>query len=370
MRLVDVGELGPDAAELAGRSKSDATLEAYRGHVRRYDAWCRAAPLTLRRLGEVCGGCLQPWGGDPESGAWPVMKCPQCNPCEPWLISSVGDYLADCLRRRHYGNSALSQALTALRLALQAGGVATTPEAWAPVRAVLKGAAVEIAGAPARTRGEAEPLRLVQVAAACVRLHGYMTGDGPELSAPVAARDRALLLLGYFGALRRDELVRLDVDDVSHDSQALLVSLRNAKASRGLVVHVTIPAGRSAATDPVGAWRDWLRLRPPALDLAGEPAWLRCNDGGAAHTLDTRRIGTGNTVTSVLRRALRLAGVDEWARYHAHSLRAGLATELAESGVSIVQVANAGRWDDLDTALRYARRARRLTDSPLRALAY
>lgn len=57
-------------------------------------------------------------------------------------------------------------------------------------------------------------------------------------------------------------------------------------------------------------------------------------------------------------------------RFTAHSLRAGLATELAEAGIPMQQIANAGRWKRLDTVLDYARRARAMTDAPHRALSY
>ncbi len=337
LSLTATDGLDERSADLARRSKADNTLTAYRGHVKRYDAWCRVTNSN------------------------------------PWEIATVAHYLTHCHRDRSYHRAALSQAFTALRLALRAGRLELTPDAWAPVRALVRGASRELAQSGVVARGSAPPLRLVDLTAAVVRLHHLSRSPGGrEVSLAVARRDRALLLAGYFGGLRRAELVSLNLDDVTSSARGLEVRLRSAKATPGEVLAVSIPSGTHAATDPVGAWSEWLEVRPgPAeLELGGSPAWLRCIDGNGSRTLCTgRRIGMGS-VAVVLRRSLRAVGVADWASYRSHSLRAGLATELAECGVSIVQIANAGRWDDLDSALRYARRARRWSDSPLHALSY
>ena len=45
-------------------------------------------------------------------------------------------------------------------------------------------------------------------------------------------RDRALLLIGFAGALRRSELVALDVDDITEDDEGLVVVLRRSKVDQ------------------------------------------------------------------------------------------------------------------------------------------
>ncbi len=47
------------------------------------------------------------------------------------------------------------------------------------------------------------------------------------------SRDRALLLLGLAGALRRSELVGLDVADITEGSDGLTVRLKRSKTLRG-----------------------------------------------------------------------------------------------------------------------------------------
>jgi site-specific recombinase XerC len=45
-------------------------------------------------------------------------------------------------------------------------------------------------------------------------------------------RDRALLLIGFAGALRRSELVALDVADIEHVRRGIVLQLRARKPTR------------------------------------------------------------------------------------------------------------------------------------------
>jgi integrase len=78
---------------------------------------------------------------------------------------------------------------------------------------------------------------------------------------PAGCRDRALLLLGFAGALRRSELVGLDVADVTEGTDGLTVHLRHSKTDQeGAGRTVGVPFGSNPATCPVRAWRGWLEV--------------------------------------------------------------------------------------------------------------
>src|SRR5262249_52835564 len=71
-------------------------------------------------------------------------------------------------------------------------------------------------------------------------------------------RDRALLLIGFAGALRRSELVALDVGDIEHVHQGAIITLRRSKTDQGGQGHkIGIPFGRRRWR-PVAAFRAWL----------------------------------------------------------------------------------------------------------------
>ena len=142
---------------------------------------------------------------------------------------------------------------------------------------------------------------------------------------PAGCRDRALLLLGFAGALRRSELVGLDVADVTEGTDGLTVRLRRSKTDQeGAGRTVGIPYGSNPATCPVRAWRAW-------LEVSG------VTEGPAFRSVDRHgRIGathlTAEAVALVLKRLASRAGFDP-REVAGHSLRAGLATSAAAAGV-------------------------------------
>lgn len=59
-------------------------------------------------------------------------------------------------------------------------------------------------------------------------------------------RDRALLLLGFAGGFRRSELVGLDVTDIEHVRQGIIITLRHSKTDQeGARRKIGIPHGRT-----------------------------------------------------------------------------------------------------------------------------
>ena len=67
-------------------------------------------------------------------------------------------------------------------------------------------------------------------------------------------RDWALLLLGFVGALRRSEMVGLDLADVTEGIDGLTVRLRRSKTDQESAGRtVRIPFGSNPVTGPVGA---------------------------------------------------------------------------------------------------------------------
>ena len=87
-------------------------------------------------------------------------------------------------------------------------------------------------------------------------------------SRPIDIRDRALLLVGWAGALRRSELVGLDwqrkgsgTGSVKVDELGVTIRLARSKSSQDKVVQIKIPReDMPAACDAVDAWAAAARL--------------------------------------------------------------------------------------------------------------
>jgi integrase len=145
-------------------------------------------------------------------------------------------------------------------------------------------------------------------------------------------RDRAMLLLGFAGGLRRSEIVGLDCGrDQSEDSsgwieffpdKGLLVTLRGKTGWR----EVEIGRGSSDATCPIVALETWLKF----ARIVHGPLFRRVTGQGKA--VGAERLNDQEVARLVKRTALA-AGVrgdltegERAQKFAGHSLRAGLAS--------------------------------------------
>ncbi|MEQ1938052.1 site-specific integrase [Mesorhizobium sp. CN5-321] len=142
---------------------------------------------------------------------------------------------------------------------------------------------------------------------------------------PKDTRDKALLLIGFAGAFRRSELVGLDVADVEHVRQGVVITLRRSKTDQTRAGRkLGIPFGRTRWC-PVKHLADW-------LDDAG------IENGPIFRSIDrhgniAERHLSGEAVSIIVKQRAEAAGLAPDA-YSGHSLRAGLATSAAMAGTS------------------------------------
>lgn len=140
-----------------------------------------------------------------------------------------------------------------------------------------------------------------------------------------ALRDRALLLIGWAGALRRSELVALttaDVEIVAGDGLRLIVR-RSKTDQEGEGLVKGIPYGDHADTCPVMALRTWLQ----AAEIEGGPIFRRFYRGGS---IGEKAI-TAQYVSLILKRHVERIGLPAEV-YSAHSLRSGFITQAVRAG--------------------------------------
>lgn len=172
---------------------------------------------------------------------------------------------------------------------------------------------------------------------------------------PAGARDRALLLVGFAAALRRSELVALDVDDVAEREDGLVVTLRRSKTDQeGAGEQLGVPYGSDPATCPVRALRRWLAVS----SIDDGPIFRPVDRNGA---IAARRL-SAQAVALVVKRAAERAGFDP-AAFAGHSLRAGLITSAAEAGVQERHIMAQSRHKSVPVMRRYIRGATLFQDN-------
>jgi integrase len=233
--------------------------------------------------------------------------------------------------------STLGRRVAAIRYAHKLAGLALPTDAEG-VKATMRGIR--------RTFGSA---RVRKAPAVAGKMLG-MVSTAPDKLAGL--RDRALLLIGFGGALRRSELVALDVVDTAETETGLLVTIRSSKTDQeGQGTTIAIARGDIAC--PVKALREWL----DAAGIESGPIFRPIDRGG---TVRTSRL-TCRSVANIVKAYAGRAGFDA-STFSGHSLRAGFLTSAAGKGASIFKMMDVSRHKSVDTLRGYVRDAELFKD--------
>ncbi len=170
-----------------------------------------------------------------------------------------------------------------------------------------------------------------------------------------AARDNALLQTGFFGALRRSELVAIQVEHLVFNASGIEILLPSSKTDQ---VHegqfCALPYGNKQLC-PVKAMQEWLTKS----GIQSGPVFRRIAlVDQLGHTALTPL-----SVNHILKLRAMEAGVTDTALFSSHSLRRGLATSAANAGAPLQSIMRAGRWKQTNTVMEYIEASERFTDN-------
>jgi site-specific recombinase XerD len=297
--------LAPDlaaAVTYAKAEKAPATRKAYATDFRLFKAWCDG-------------------------------KDAQALPAAPETVAAFLAAEAEAGVRP----STLGRRVAAIRYAHRLASLATPTDAEG-VKATLRGI---------RRSVGARKLRKAPALADRVKA---MIAASPDTLA--GKRDRALILLGFAGALRRSELVALDVADIKESEAGLRVTIRHSKTDQD-GEGATIAIARGAVACPVRALREWLDAAGIETGAVFRPV---NKSGGVANTRLTDR-----SVANIVKAMAGSVGLDASA-FSGHSLRAGFLTSAATNGASIFKMMDVSRHKSVDTLRGYVRDAELFKD--------
>ena len=165
-------------------------------------------------------------------------------------------------------------------------------------------------------------------------------------------RDRALLLIGYAGALRRSELIGVDREHITFHAAAIELLIPRSKGDpEGEGQRISIGRGRVSETCPVRALEAWLRISATEFG----PVFRRVTRHG---TVEPTRL-SAEAVRLILLKRAALAGITgtELAPITPHGLRAGFVTQAYRAGARDDEIMQHTRHKHLATMRRYLRRA-------------
>ena len=288
------------ASDFAKASKSKATIAAYGTDFRIFEAWCRGRGLTA--LPATCEAVVAFLAAQASAGK-----------------------RASTLQRR----------LAAIGYMHKIANV-PSPIGSEVIKATLSGIRRSIGEAPDRKKAATSDIVL--------GMAGTVGGEGLR-----QLRDRAILLIGFASAMRRSELVALDLADLEFTAEGVLIHIRRSKTDQeGLGQSVAIPRGATAC--PVAALRAWIDAAGITEGAVFRRIWNKRNQRVSAERLQGRCIAT------IVKAGAARLGFDV-ASFGAHSLRAGLVTSAVKRGVSLLKICDQTRHKSIEMLRIYCRDA-------------
>mgnify|MGYP006149552969 CR=1 FL=1 len=137
-------------------------------------------------------------------------------------------------------------------------------------------------------------------------------------------RDRTIILIGFSGGFRRNEIVSLNYDDLDFVQEGVKIDIRRSKTDQfGEGSVKALPYFDNSKYCPVASLKKWISVSK----INSGSLFRRFLKGSK---LSEKRL-TDQTVALLIKKYLQLTGIDS-RNYSGHSLRSGFATSAAEAG--------------------------------------
>lgn len=176
-------------------------------------------------------------------------------------------------------------------------------------------------------------------------------------------RDRALLLVGWAAAMRRSEIVALDLDHIDFVAEGMIVNITRSKTDQeGEGYKIGIPFAQDDKCCPVKILKHWIDL----AEITEGPLFFMLGISGRKfHTnvIGPKRL-SAKYVNNIIKKRVSQAGINP-AGYSGHSLRAGFVTSAAsnETPEHLIQLHT--RHRSTKTLRGYIREGGLFTSNPL-----
>ncbi|MDC1158557.1 site-specific integrase [Pelagibacteraceae bacterium] len=137
-------------------------------------------------------------------------------------------------------------------------------------------------------------------------------------------RNKAILLIGFSGGFRRNEIVSIDKEDIEFVFEGVKIRVKKSKTDQfGEGMIKGIPRFESSLYCPVTNLKRWINISK----INKGPIFIKFSKG---FKISKKRL-SDQSVSLIIKDYLTKAGIDSKS-YSGHSLRSGFATSAAESG--------------------------------------
>jgi integrase len=204
------------------------------------------------------------------------------------------------------------------------------------IKATLSGIRRSIGAAPVRKKAATSDIVL--------SMTGTLGGESLR-----QLRDRAILLIGFSSAMRRSELVALNIADLEWTADGVMIRISRSKTDQeGLGQSVAVPRGATAC--PVAALKAWIE----AAGIVEGAVFRRIFNKKCQRVTDQRL--HGRAIAVIVKKGAARLGFDV-SSFGAHSLRSGLVTSAVKRGVSLLKICDQTRHKSIEMLRIYCRDA-------------
>jgi len=175
-------------------------------------------------------------------------------------------------------------------------------------------------------------------------------------------RNKSIILIGFSGGFRRQEIVSLDYEDLDFVHEGLKITVKRSKTDQfGEGSIKALPYFENSIYCPVTTLKRWINVSK----ISKGPLFRRFSKGSK---LTTSRL-SDQTVALLIKEYLKKAGVDN-KNYSGHSLRSGFATTAAESGAEERSIMTMTGHKSTQMVRRYIKEANLFKNNALKKIKF
>ncbi|HSW70813.1 MAG TPA: tyrosine-type recombinase/integrase [Gammaproteobacteria bacterium] len=198
-----------------------------------------------------------------------------------------------------------------------------------------------------KPRQKAHPLSIEELHTLVKYLH--------DIGSLSSIRDNALIQTGFFGALRRSELVGIQAEHLQWKTEGIDLLIPASKTDRTHQGQFSaLPYGKGLLC-PVTAIKMWLEIS----GVKQGPVFREIKKGEKL----MQKALTPLSVNLILKKHAAACGFKHLAQLSSHSMRRGLASNASQVGVNLAAIMRQGRWKQVNTVMEYIEASERFSDN-------
>lgn len=171
---------------------------------------------------------------------------------------------------------------------------------------------------------------------------------------PMGIRDALVLKLCYLAALRRSNLVMLNVEDISYEDEGIFVYIERSKTDKmGQGKYIPVLDGELKIKEAIAKWLAVAEI------TSGKIFWQVTKMGKVLKNKPLR----DQAVSLIVKKYIRKIGLDP-EKYSGHSPRAGFVTSALDAGEDAFKIMNVTTHTSMEMIRVYDRRVNGLKNHP------